>query len=51
MIDGDLQAVEILVKQALEKKLNPQKIIDRGLIPGMELVGKKFNKKEYFLRR
>jgi 5-methyltetrahydrofolate--homocysteine methyltransferase len=49
VIDGDLQAVEILVKQALEKKLNPQKIIDSGLIPGMELVGRKFNKKEYFL--
>ena len=49
VIDGDLQAGEILVKQALEKKLNPQKIIDSGLIPGMELVGRKFNKKEYFL--
>ncbi|MDD5593786.1 MAG: corrinoid protein, partial [Candidatus Margulisbacteria bacterium] len=49
VISGNLEAVEILVKQALEKKLNPQKIIDQGLIPGMEIVGKKFNKKEYFL--
>jgi 5-methyltetrahydrofolate--homocysteine methyltransferase len=49
VIDGNLEAVETLVKQALAKKLNPQKIIDSGLIPGMELVGKKFNKKEYFL--
>ena len=49
VINGDREAVEILVKQALEKKLNPQKIIDVGLIPGMELVGKKFSRKEYFL--
>jgi len=49
VVDGDLEKVEILVKQALDKKMNPQKIIDQGLIPAMELVGKKFNKKEYFL--
>ena len=49
VIDGNLEAVEILVKQGLEKKLDPQKIIDQGLIPGMETVGKKFSKKEYFL--
>ncbi|MFA6432003.1 MAG: corrinoid protein, partial [Candidatus Margulisiibacteriota bacterium] len=49
VIDGDAQAVQILVKQALEKKVNPQKIIDQGLIKGMEVVGKKFNRKEYFL--
>jgi 5-methyltetrahydrofolate--homocysteine methyltransferase len=49
VIDGNSEAVEVLVRQALEKKLSPQKIIDQGLIPGMELVGKKFNKKEYFL--
>jgi 5-methyltetrahydrofolate--homocysteine methyltransferase len=49
VIDGNLEAVETLVKQALGKKMDPQKIIDQGLIPGMEVVGKKFNKKEYFL--
>jgi len=49
VIDANLEAVEILVKQGLGKKLDPQKIIDQGLIPGMETVGKKFSKKEYFL--
>ena len=49
VIDGNMEAVEILVRQGLEKKLNPQKIIDQGLIPGMETVGKKFNRKEFFL--
>jgi len=49
VIQGNLEAVETLVKQALMKKMNPQKIIDQGLIPGMEMVGKKFSRKEYFL--
>ena len=47
--DGDVDLVEVLVKQALEKKYPPQKIIDQGLVPGMAVVGKKFNRKEYFL--
>ena len=49
VVVGDSEAVAELVRQALAKKLNPQKIIDQGLIPGMESVGKKFSKKEYFL--
>ena len=49
VIEGNAEAVTVLVSQALEKKKDPQKIIDQGLIPGMELVGKKFNRKEYFL--
>ncbi|OGB90135.1 hypothetical protein A2625_04925 [candidate division WOR-1 bacterium RIFCSPHIGHO2_01_FULL_53_15] len=49
VIAGDSELVEALVRLALEKKMNPQRIIDQGLLPGMEVVGKKFNKKEYFL--
>jgi 5-methyltetrahydrofolate--homocysteine methyltransferase len=49
VVIGDREAVEELVGLALAKKMNPQKIIDEGLIPGMEIVGKKFNRKEYFL--
>ncbi|MFA4843493.1 MAG: homocysteine S-methyltransferase family protein [Candidatus Margulisiibacteriota bacterium] len=49
VIAGDKELTGILVNLALAKKLAPQKIIDQGLIPGMEVVGKKFNKKEYFL--
>lgn len=49
VIDGNAEGVKLLVAQALDKKKDPQKIIDQGLIPGMEIVGKKFNKKEYFL--
>lgn len=49
VIDGNGDGVKILVEQALAKKVNPQKIIDQGLVPGMETVGKKFSRKEYFL--
>ncbi|MFH1386376.1 MAG: homocysteine S-methyltransferase family protein [bacterium] len=49
VIQGNKEAVITLVTQALEKKVKPQKIIDEGLIPGMEVVGKKFNKKEFYL--
>jgi 5-methyltetrahydrofolate--homocysteine methyltransferase len=49
VINGDAELVGELVNQALAKKLKPQKVIDQGLIPGMETVGKKFSKKEFFL--
>lgn len=49
VIEGDMEAVEILVNQAFDKKMEAQKIIDQGLVPGMEIVGRKFSKKEYFL--
>jgi 5-methyltetrahydrofolate--homocysteine methyltransferase len=49
VIDGNLELVIALVNLALSKKYDPQKIIDQGLVPGMETVGKKFSKKEYFL--
>ncbi len=49
VIEGDVDKLKILIDQAFKKKMNPQKIIDQGLIPGMEIVGKKFSKKEYFL--
>ncbi len=49
VIAGNLEGVSLLVSQALAKKKNPQKIIDQGLVPGMEIVGRKFNRKEFFL--
>jgi len=49
VIAGDRQLVGKLVNLALDKKYNPQKIIDQGLVPGMEVVGKKFSRKEYYL--
>lgn len=49
VINGDAERVALFVGQALAKKKDPQKIIDQALVPGMEVVGKKFNRKEYFL--
>jgi len=49
VIEGDADKVKLLIEQAFVKKMNPQKIIDQGLLTGMEIVGKKFSKKEYFL--
>ncbi len=49
VIDGNRDLVQILVQQALDRKINPQKIISEGLIPGMETVGRRFSRKEYFL--
>lgn len=49
VIEGDAEATRQLTEQALFTGKDPQKIIDQALVPGMEVVGKKFNKKEYFL--
>jgi 5-methyltetrahydrofolate--homocysteine methyltransferase len=49
VIEGNMEAVKTLVNLAFKKKYDPQKIIDQGLVPGMETVGKKFSRKEYFL--
>jgi len=37
------------VEEALAQGLEPTRIIREGLIPGMEIVGRKFNDGEYFL--
>lgn len=37
------------VEEALAQGLEPTGIVREGLIPGMEIVGKKFNDGEYFL--
>jgi corrinoid protein of di/trimethylamine methyltransferase len=38
-----------LTKQALEEGAEPLAIINQGLVPGMEVVGEKFQDGEYFL--
>jgi corrinoid protein of di/trimethylamine methyltransferase len=38
-----------LTERALEEGLEPLDIIDQGLVPGMEIVGQKFQAGEYFL--
>jgi len=38
-----------LIETALAQKINPQDIISKGLTKGMEIVGQKFEAKEYFI--
>jgi 5-methyltetrahydrofolate--homocysteine methyltransferase len=38
-----------LIEMALAQKMNPQDIISKGLTRGMEIVGEKFEAKQYFI--
>ena len=38
-----------LIEAALAQKINPQDIISKGLTRGMEIVGEKFEAKQYFI--
>jgi len=49
VVDGEPEITEEFTKQAIEIGLEPMDIIDHGLIPGMDIVGKKFESGEYFL--
>ncbi|HAJ33940.1 MAG TPA: cobalamin-binding protein [Candidatus Atribacteria bacterium] len=46
---GDAEKVEKLVKRALEENLTPKKILEDGLIKGMDIIGAKFKKNEVYV--
>src|SRR3989338_8768541 len=49
IIDGDEDGIVALVEEALSQGWDPLKISNTGLIPGLEEVGRLFNKNIYFL--
>lgn len=49
LVEGEPDATVDLVRQALEARLAPLTIINEGLVPGMNIVGDKFQSGEYFL--
>lgn len=49
MIEGEPEEVEALTRQALDAGLEPLDIVNEGLMPGMNVVGDKFQSGEYFL--
>ena len=49
LVDGDPDLAVSLTRQALQAGLEPMAIIEAGLVPGMNIVGEKFSKGEYFL--
>ena len=46
---GDAEKVEELVKKAIEENLTPKKILEDGLIKGMDIIGTKFKKNEVYV--
>jgi 5-methyltetrahydrofolate--homocysteine methyltransferase len=49
LVKGNYQEMPKLVQQALDSKIPPSKILDDGLVAGMDVVGEKFRRDEFFL--
>jgi 5-methyltetrahydrofolate--homocysteine methyltransferase len=46
---GDSTAVKELLRKAISMNITPERILNTGLIKGMDAVGKKFKKNEIFI--
>ncbi len=49
LIEGQDQKVKELVRTALDSGISAKKILNEGLMAGMDIVGEKFKQEEYFL--
>jgi 5-methyltetrahydrofolate--homocysteine methyltransferase len=49
VIDGDGELVAALVRRALSENVPPPRIINEGLIAGMNVVGERFKNGEFFI--
>jgi corrinoid protein of di/trimethylamine methyltransferase len=49
LVEGDPDETVVLTRQALDEGLEPLTIINDGLVPGMDIVGARFQSGEYFL--
>jgi 5-methyltetrahydrofolate--homocysteine methyltransferase len=49
LILGDRDTVARMTQEGLDLGLDPKEIIFRGLIPGMDVVGEKFRRNEYYV--
>jgi corrinoid protein of di/trimethylamine methyltransferase len=49
VVEGEPEETVDLTRQAMEAGLEPLAIINDGLVPGMNIVGDKFQRGEYFL--
>jgi len=45
----DIEAVEKAVRRATEIGLSPREIIEKGIMKGLEIIGDKYDRREYFL--
>lgn len=46
---GKAKAVKDLIKEAVDNGIEPQKILDEGLLHGMSMIGEKFRNNEVFV--
>jgi 5-methyltetrahydrofolate--homocysteine methyltransferase len=49
LILGDSKTVKALTEEGLAEGVDPKEIIFRGMIPGMDVVGEKFRRNEYYV--
>ncbi|MGB9439822.1 MAG: B12-binding domain-containing protein, partial [Desulfobacterales bacterium] len=49
LIVGKIDEVKELSQQALDQGISPREIIDKGLLAGMEVVGKRFKAGDMFI--
>jgi 5-methyltetrahydrofolate--homocysteine methyltransferase len=49
LIEGNSENVSTLTKQALENGISPEMILNDGMIPGMDIIGEKFQAHEIYL--
>lgn len=49
LIEGDIDAVKTLTNEALAAGQEPQAVLDRGLLAGMDVVGQRFRDGDMFI--
>ncbi len=49
LILGDRETVARLAREGLDRAMDPKDLIFKGLIPGMDVVGEKFRRNEYYV--
>jgi 5-methyltetrahydrofolate--homocysteine methyltransferase len=49
LILGDKETVARKTREGLEQSMDPKELIFKGLIPGMDVVGEKFRRNEYYV--
>lgn len=49
VITGKLKEIREIIKDALAEKLKPLEILNEGLLPGMDEVGRRFKAQEYYI--
>jgi len=49
IIKGDQNTAAQITRAALSERISPKRILDEGLVAGMEVIGKRFSRNEIFI--